>query len=78
MSKKEYVIYDERAIIGDADDASVLEACGSLREVKGTTWDGKRDPLGAVYEYDVVPKNGKNELVNGTFIGTVPDIKKAK
>lgn len=72
---KLWVIYDERAILGGTDDAAVLESCGSLQDVRRSTWDGHRDPLGAVYEYDVVPKDGQNWLENERFIGTVPGVK---
>lgn len=70
---KQYVIYDERALALSTDDCAVLEACGSLREVKRTSWDGRHDPLGVVAEYDVV--NG-NELVNERILGTVPQVRK--
>ena len=72
MAKKEYVIYDERALLMDTDECAVLDACGSIGEVRRTTWDGRRDPLGVVFEYDVV--NG-NELVNERKLGTVPEVK---
>lgn len=73
--RKVYVIYDERAILGDTDNAQVLESCGSLDEAKHTSWDGKRDPLGAVYEYDLIREDGQDIAVNEMFIGTVPDLK---
>lgn len=77
MSEHLYVIYDERALAQGTDKASVLEACGTLREViADTTWDGVRDPLGVVAEYDVVPKDGANCLENERIIGTVPQLQK--
>jgi hypothetical protein len=76
MSHKEYVIYDERAILGDTDEASVLEACRSLRDVRRSHFDGgKLGPMGAVYEYDVT---AARELVNEQFLGTVADVKARK
>ena len=71
MAEKVYVIYDERALLMSTDDCAVLESCGSLREVRRTTWDGKRDPLGVVCEYDLV--NG--EAINERNLGTVPEVK---
>lgn len=60
--EKLYVIYDERAMLGDTDDAQVLCTAHSLKEAK-------RDcrtmfPRGVIYEYDV---HGK-ELVNERFV----------
>lgn len=76
MSRTVYVIYDERAMTEGTDDAAVLESCGSLKEVKRTTWDGVRDPLGAVYEYDLVKDaKGNDEAINERFVGTVPQLK---
>ena len=71
MTKTVYVIYDERALTQDTDDCAVLEACESLKEVRRTTWDGRRDPLGVVCEYDLI--NG--EAVNERKLGTVPKLK---
>ncbi len=69
-ASKHYVIYDERALSGDTDRASVLESCTSLHEViTKTTWDGVRDPLGVVAEYDI---SSGDELVNERILGTVP------
>lgn len=70
-----YVIYDERAILGSTDDALVLESCSSLREAKRSGWDGRRQPLGAVYKYNIVPTDGTDYLENEMFIGTVPQLK---
>lgn len=75
LMAKEYVIYDARALTQPTDDCAVLEACGSLNEVQRTTWDGRRDPLGVVAEYDVVPRAGKNWLENERILGTVPQVK---
>lgn len=76
-SEKAYVIYDERALTMDTDDCSVLEACGTLIEVCRSGWDGQRDPLGVVFEYDLVPVEGRKhpEAINGRKLGTVPEVK---
>ena len=72
---KVYVIYDERALFGDTDEAAVLEACGSLQEVKSSDWDGRRGPLGVVCEYDLVKGAKGDEAINERKLGTVPEVK---
>lgn len=67
VGSKQYVIYDERAILGDTDDAAVLESCGSLREVRRSSFR-----RGAVYEYTI---NERGEGVNETFLGTVNQLR---
>lgn len=60
-----WILYDGRAELGDTDDASVLEAFSSRRDLKQNlyTWKGHD---GVLFEYDV--QNG-NELVNERMIG---------
>lgn len=61
MSDKVFVIYDERAMLGSTDEASVCCTARSLKEAK-------RDvrtmfPRGVIYSYDVQGE----ELVNEQF-----------
>lgn len=65
MSKL-WVIYDGRAELGDTEDASVMEAMTSLRDVKRAIhfW---RDHDAVLFEYDTNEKN--NEATNERLIG---------
>lgn len=54
-----FIVYDERAISGDTDDAQVFES--DTTESKAL----KSPFLGYVYRYDI---KEPNELVNETFI----------
>lgn len=68
-----WILYDGRAESGDTDDASVLEAFSSRRDLRNNlyTWRGHD---GVLFEYDV--QNGK-ELVNGRPIGHLREGKAA-
>ena len=61
MSKRLYVVYDERAILGDTDDAAVMVTCDSVKECM--TCAGDFGVHCAVYSY---AKKG-NELVDERF-----------
>jgi hypothetical protein len=60
-----WILFDGRAESGDTDDAAVLEAFSSRRDLRHNlyTWRGHD---GVLFEYDV--QNG-NELVNERRIG---------
>jgi len=53
QKKKLFVLYDERAMSGDTDDAAVLSCADSLKEAKR---DKRRMfPTAVIVEYDVEP-----------------------
>lgn len=68
-----WILYDGRADSGDTDDAAVLEAFSSRRDLRNNlyTWRGHD---GVLFEYDV--QNG-NELVNERRIGHLREGKSA-
>ncbi len=57
--RRQYVLYDERAALGDTDDAAVLCCADSLTEARRD----KRAmfPNAVIYEYDVA-EDGKTLL----------------
>lgn len=68
-----WILYDGRAESGDTDDAAVLEAFASRRDLKSSLyhWNGHD---GVLFEYDV--ENG-NQLVNERMIGHMREGKAA-
>lgn len=58
-----WIVYDERAMNGDTDDAAVLESCNSEREAMRCDFEG------VVFRYDIVEAKPRNQLVNETLIG---------
>lgn len=62
MSKKLFVIYDERAIDGSTDDAVVMVTASSLKEAR--SYAGEYGNRCALYAYD---ERG-DELVNESFV----------
>lgn len=60
--EKWYIVYDERAIIMDTEDASVMVACESLEEAR--SYRGQFGLRCAIYSYDV---DGE-DLVNEQFV----------
>lgn len=67
-----WVLYDGRAESGDTDDASVLEAFSSRRNLRQNLWHW-RDHDGVLFEYD--DQNGT--LVNERQIGHLREGKAA-
>lgn len=61
--EKLYIIYDERAISQDTENAMVMVTCESLEEARG--YKGEYGEKCPVYSYDI--KKG-NKLVNEKFI----------
>ncbi len=59
-----WIIYDGRADV-DEDEAAVLEACSSRRDLKRALWHW-RGHDGVLFEYDA---NQDNELSNGRRVG---------
>jgi len=79
MADRLYVIYDERAnALDGTDHASVLESTERWRDVLRSDFDGTHGPMGIVWGYDVDVRNGKNELINERFVGSVADVKAGK
>ncbi len=62
MSEKLFIIYDERAVLGETDDAAVLCTAKSLKEARQDV--RTMFPRGAIFSYDVQGE----ELVNEEFI----------
>ena len=64
--EKLFVLYDERAMSGNTDDAAVMCCAKTLKEAKRD----KREmfPTAVIVEYDVVRKDGKDELVNEVIL----------
>ena len=61
-----WIVYDERAAMGDTEDAAVLESCRSEHEAM------RKALPGIVFRYDILPalKAGqRDELINETLIG---------
>jgi hypothetical protein len=72
-----WIVFDERAILGDTDDAAVLESFGApdVTTDERAIRNAKRDWRGhnfALYRYDL---NAKNEAENGRmiYVGTIKD-----
>lgn len=61
-----WILYDGRAEFGDTDDAAVLEAFSSRRDLKSNLFRTWRGHDGVLFEYDVVEGN---KLVNERKIG---------
>lgn len=57
-----WVVYDERAALGDTDDATVYESANTERSAMTAPFEG------IVYRYDV-DTDGKS-LINETLIGS--------
>lgn len=73
MITKAWILYDGRAESGDTDDAAVLEAFLSRRDLRRNLYHW-RGYDGVLFEYDV--QDGK-ELVNGRMIGHLREGKSA-
>ncbi len=67
-----WIIYDGRADFGDTDEATVLEACSSKRDLRSAlfSWRG-HDAV--VYEYEVADGD---MLVNERKLGHVSEYRK--
>jgi hypothetical protein len=66
-SRKQFVIYDGRAKGGDPDDAVVYCCAATLAEARKDVRESFPD--GAIYEYDVLIKDGEtDELINERFV----------
>ena len=64
-----FIIYDERAMLGETDEAAVLCTAKSLKEARRDVRE--MFPRGVIYRYDIQPKPNGNpvpELINETFI----------
>jgi hypothetical protein len=68
-----WVLYDGRAESGDTDDAMVLEAFASLRDLKSNLWHWCGHD-GVLAEYD---DDGKGNLTNERIIGHLREGKAA-
>jgi hypothetical protein len=68
-----WVLYDGRAESGDTDDAMVLEAFASRRDLKSNLWHW-RGHDGVLAEYD---DDGKGNLTNERIVGHLREGKAA-
>lgn len=68
-----WILYDGRAESGDTDDAAVLEAFSSRRDLRDNLYHW-RGHDGVLFEYDI--QDGKN-LVNGRMLGHLREGKAA-
>ena len=67
---KVYILYDERAITGDTEDASILEVQSKAPTEKAAIERFKLNQEGchgAIYSYDAIGE----ELVNEQFVATL-------
>lgn len=67
---KTYMIYDGRAVLEGTDNATVLEVCFSLDEVREAKDMDIYDGLSPVYSYDDINDNLENEQ----FVSLLKDI----
>lgn len=64
--KKEYVIYDGRAVTQGTDEATVLSVASSLKEARR---DARETGYScAIYEYDVDDSTNPPQLLNERFV----------
>ena len=68
-----WIIYDGRAEHGDEDDAAILEACTSRRDLKEALYSWRQHD-GVLFEYET---QGNALAVNGRKIGHLREGRKA-
>lgn len=71
MQEQSYIVYDQRALSMNTDDALVLVSCSSLKEARSYARDFPGCP---VFRYDIIERGpADREGINETYIETLPD-----